>query len=116
LLAPGDIRELSGDDQLVFVTGHKPMRTKKLRYFADLELRKRLLPPPDQAASLDVPPSLKNEWKGERPKGSQQIVPVAELLASENARSSNGKHLDSRAEEAGADADDESWPGAHLMD
>jgi type IV secretion system protein VirD4 len=116
LLSPGDIRELPGDEQLVFVTGHKPMRTKKLRYFADLQLRKRLLPPPDQTASLDVPILLKNEWKGERPKGAQQIVPVAELLASENARSSKGNHLDGRAEEAGADAGDESWPGAHLMD
>jgi type IV secretion system protein VirD4 len=116
LLAPGDIRELSGDEQLVFVTGHKPMRTKKLRYFTDLQLRKRLLSPPDQAARLDVPTLQTNEWKGERPKGAPRIIPVAELLASQNARSSNGNHIESRAEKAGADADDQSWPGAHLMD
>jgi type IV secretion system protein VirD4 len=35
LLEPGDVRTLPYDEQLVFVTGIKPFRTKKLRYFEE---------------------------------------------------------------------------------
>jgi type IV secretion system protein VirD4 len=35
VLEPGDVRMLPYDEQLVFVTGAKPFRTRKLRYFED---------------------------------------------------------------------------------
>ena len=35
VLEPGDVRMLPYDEQLVFVTGTKPFRTRKLRYFED---------------------------------------------------------------------------------
>ena len=81
LLSPGDVRELSADEQLVFVTGFKPMRTAKLRYFSDRRLSARLLPAPDQAGRVDAPGKIVSDWRGERPKGPQRPVPLAALLA-----------------------------------
>ena len=69
LLSPGDIRELPVDDQLLFVTGYKPMRVKKVRYFNDPTFMKRVLPPPDQSAFLNAPGRPKIDWLRERPKG-----------------------------------------------
>lgn len=46
LLSLGDIRELPGDEQLIFVTGHKPIRTRKLKYFSHPGFVPRLRPAP----------------------------------------------------------------------
>jgi type IV secretion system protein VirD4 len=35
VLEPGDVRMLPYDEQLIFVTGSKPLRTRKLRYFEE---------------------------------------------------------------------------------
>jgi type IV secretory pathway TraG/TraD family ATPase VirD4 len=75
LLSPGDIRELPVDDQLMFVTGYKPMRVKKVRYYSDPTFTKRLLPAPDQSAYLNVPAKPRIEWLHERPKGEQFPFP-----------------------------------------
>src|SRR6185312_1537027 len=76
LLSAGDVRELSADEQLVFVTGFRPMRTRKLRYYADPRFVARLLPAPDQAVRLDVPGKVASDWRGERPKGPQRPMPL----------------------------------------
>jgi type IV secretion system protein VirD4 len=76
------------DDQLVFVTGYPPMRTRKLRYYTDPTLMKRLLPPPEpmvRANGAGAP--VAGDWQGERPKGAARPVPVAELLALDAGRS-----------------------------
>jgi type IV secretion system protein VirD4 len=75
LLSLGDIRELPVDDQLMFVTGYKPMRVKKVRYYSDPTFTKRLLPAPDQSAYLNVPAKPKIDWLHERPKGQQLMLP-----------------------------------------
>lgn len=118
LLTPGDIRELPADDQLVFVTGYPPMRTRKLRYYADSHLRKRLLPPPDPSVGRDVLTAPTHDWRGERPKGAQRPLPVAELLAR-----GQGRALDrdepaeqSVTEESDADAEDGPWPDGEVTD
>jgi len=75
LLSPGDVRELPMDDQLVFVTGYKPMRVKKLRYYAEPTFLKRVLPPPDQSQGVDIPGDPVIAWQGERAKAPIQTVP-----------------------------------------
>jgi type IV secretion system protein VirD4 len=116
LLTPGDIRELSAEDQLVFVTGYKPMRTPKLKYYTDATLLKRLLPPPDTAGGPDVPGTPTNDWRGERPKGAERPRPVAELLSAANDRDSDDE--DVAEDDAGADSEAEegSWPGGQGTD
>jgi type IV secretion system protein VirD4 len=75
LLAPGDVRMLSYDKQLIFVTGSRPMLTEKLRYYehplfrsraTDIRASKR---GPDQVAQLDVPArrAVQVDWFGVKP-------------------------------------------------
>ena len=76
LLQPGDVRKLSSHEQLVFVTGHPPMRTARVRYFADSEFKRLILPPPDSSV-VDAPRNaapgsdagVLHDWLGERAKG-----------------------------------------------
>jgi type IV secretion system protein VirD4 len=82
LLSPGDVRELSVDDQLMFVTGYKPMRVKKVRYYSDSTFAKRLLQTPDQSAHLNIPRRSKMEWLHERPKGPELPPPASSDVGS----------------------------------
>jgi type IV secretion system protein VirD4 len=79
LLQPGDVRELPADDQLLFVTGFKPMRVKKLRYYASAYFKDRLLPGPVPKPVLAEERPL-CEWTDERAKGPR--VPAFEELSS----------------------------------
>jgi type IV secretion system protein VirD4 len=80
LLSLGDIRELPVDDQLVFVTGYKPMRTRKLRYFADRTFMARVLPAPDQSLQLNGPGKPPIDWLRERAKGPPLPAPPTNPL------------------------------------
>ena len=39
LLTPGEVMQLPPDDEVVMVSGHPPVRAKKLRFYADSELQ-----------------------------------------------------------------------------
>lgn len=45
LMLPADVRGLSRNDQLIFVSGMKPLKARKLRFDRELVFAKRLLPP-----------------------------------------------------------------------
>jgi type IV secretion system protein VirD4 len=65
LLMPGDVRELPYDTQLVFVTGHPPLRCRKVRHYRDRLFKSRLLPPPVQTVGkIDLPNRPPNGWAG----------------------------------------------------
>ena len=85
LLMPGDVRELPYDAQLVFVTGHPPLRCKKVRHYADRLFKRRLLPPPAQEPGrIDLPQRPPNPWRGVRPVAVEAIDPDGEeALAAE---------------------------------
>jgi type IV secretion system protein VirD4 len=51
LLTPGEVMQLPAGDELVLVSGVHPIRAKKIRYYEDAELQRRILPPPPIAAS-----------------------------------------------------------------
>lgn len=51
LLTPGEVMQLNPEDEIVMVAGTPPIRAKKARYYEDLRLSSRVLPPPDPAAS-----------------------------------------------------------------
>ncbi|MCV0413802.1 MAG: conjugal transfer protein TraG [Brevundimonas sp.] len=50
LLTPGEVMQLPADEALVLVSGCAPIRARKVRYFTDPELHRRILPPPDRDA------------------------------------------------------------------
>lgn len=45
LLTPGEVMQLPPDEALVLVNGCPPIRARKVRYYADRRLRRRILPP-----------------------------------------------------------------------
>jgi type IV secretion system protein VirD4 len=53
LLLPQEVKELGGEEAIVFYEGLRPIRCRKIRYFADHAFRKRLLSPPETAVPGD---------------------------------------------------------------
>ena len=66
LLTPGEVMQLPPDEAVVMVSGHAPIRAKKLRYYEDANFQQRLAPPPSLAAGryADVPPRQPDDWSG----------------------------------------------------
>jgi type IV secretion system protein VirD4 len=58
LLTPGEVMQLPPDEEIVMVSGHPPVRARKLRYFEDRNFTSRLRPPPslDAETFADRPP------------------------------------------------------------
>ena len=70
LLEPGEIRALPEDDQLTFVAGYRPFRTKKVRYDRQAPFRTRArIAPPAPEAPIDRPSSTPHPWAGQRGLG-----------------------------------------------
>jgi type IV secretion system protein VirD4 len=82
LMLPGDVRKLPRDEQLIFIAGSKPLRTRKLRFDRLPLFAQRLRPASKTPAALsvqhdwmDVAPfgRLKKEIKA--PRGSARAQP-----------------------------------------
>lgn len=69
LLTPGEIMQLPPDDEIVMVSGHPPVRAKKLRYYEDRNFMSRVLPPPVLSANgyADRPLERPDDWAGVLP-------------------------------------------------
>lgn len=63
LLLPADVRALPRDEQLIFVSGCKPIRAKKLRFDTEPLFAKRLRPP----AALERGAAIAHDWQDVRP-------------------------------------------------
>jgi len=59
LLTPGEIMQLSPDDEIVMVAGVPPIRARKVRYFTDRRLTERVVEPPQLIEAEDSRP---NDW------------------------------------------------------
>ena len=64
LLTPGEVMQLPAEESVVMVSGQAPIKAKKLRYYADANFKRRVLPPPvlTLGAYADVPPARANDW------------------------------------------------------
>ncbi len=71
LLLPGDVRQLGREDQLVFVSGCKPLKTRKLRFDQEPALRARLRP----ADRAQVALSGGHDWEDAAPFGVTPLEP-----------------------------------------
>lgn len=75
LLEAGEIRSLSDDEQLVFVAGQRPLRTRKLRYDQREPFRSRAAePPPAAEAPIDTPGARPHPWAERRALGQDPTV------------------------------------------
>nr|WP_047165995.1 conjugal transfer protein TraG [Sphingomonas sp. Y57] len=66
LLTPGEVLQLPPSDELVLVSGHPPIRAKKLRYYEDASFTGRILPAPalESGGYPDLPPARSDHWTG----------------------------------------------------
>jgi len=64
LLTPGEVMQLPPDDAVVMVSGHPPIKAKKLRYFKDRNFTRRVLAPPVLASGYyaDRPAARTDDW------------------------------------------------------
>ncbi|MDP9968931.1 type IV secretion system protein VirD4 [Variovorax paradoxus] len=69
LLTPGEVMQLPPDDAVVMVSGHPPIKARKLRYYQDRNFTRRVLPPPVLAPGLyaDRPMARLDDWSGLAP-------------------------------------------------
>lgn len=85
LLTPGEVMQLSPNEAIVMVSGLRPVRARKVRYYEDPQFQSRIL-----KSSSTVPTgktAQSDEWSGHAP-----IAPSVKLLANlkSNARDQNG--------------------------
>ena len=66
LLTPGEVMQLPADESVVMVSGHAPIKAKKLRYYQDSNFKQRVFPPPTlvDGGYADVPPARRDDWSG----------------------------------------------------
>jgi type IV secretion system protein VirD4 len=86
LLTAGEVMQLPPNDELVLVSGIPPIRAHKARYYEDIRLKARVLPPPALAAasagtSGDRPARHADDWT---------TLPIPEPGAAAAARSVAG--------------------------
>ena len=65
LLTPGEVMQLPPDEAVVMVSSVPPVKARKLRYYADANFRRRVLPPPLMTAGSypDAPPLRADDWQ-----------------------------------------------------
>jgi len=73
LLLPQEVKELGGEEAIVFYEGLRPIRCRKIRYFADRAFRQRLVPPP----SVPVPAGDSSQTIPSAASASTDDSPVA---------------------------------------
>ena len=66
LLTPGEVMQMPPDDAVVMVSGHPPIKAKKLRYYLDRNFIQRVLAPPvlQAGAYADRPTHRPDDWAG----------------------------------------------------
>jgi type IV secretion system protein VirD4 len=79
LLLPGDVRQLARDEQLVFVSGAKPLRTKKLRFDQEPILATRMR----RASREPVTLTTTHDWEHVAPIG---MLPAERKAAGRSSR------------------------------
>jgi type IV secretion system protein VirD4 len=62
LLTPGEIMQLPPDDEIVLISGTYPIRARKARYFEDIRLGGRVLPPPKPGAITATSNQKQDDW------------------------------------------------------
>ncbi|MBU9681825.1 MULTISPECIES: conjugal transfer protein TraG [Burkholderia] len=91
LLTPGEVMQLTPDDEVVMVSSVAPIRAKKLRYYTDANFKRRVLPPPALATGryVDAPPLRPDDWS-ELAIPVVPVEPAAGLVGDDAATADDG--------------------------
>ncbi|GAB4089960.1 conjugal transfer protein TraG [Hydrogenophaga soli] len=92
LLTPGEVMQLPPDEAVVMVSSVAPIKAKKLRYYADVNFKRRVLPPPTLAASryADAPPRQPDDWSGLAIPSVPTAPAAVDLTGSEASTADDG--------------------------
>ena len=85
LLTPGEVMQLSPNEAIVMVSGLRPVRARKVRYYEDRQFQSRILKPAHAVPIAKIARS--DEWSGR-----SAIAPSVKLLAAlkKKVRDQNG--------------------------
>lgn len=85
LLTPGEVMQLSPNEAIVMISGMRPVRARKVRYYEDPQFQTRILKPSHALPIAKIARS--DEWSGR-----SAIAPSLELLAAlkKKVRDQNG--------------------------
>ena len=74
LLTPGEVMQLPADQAVVMVSGHAPIRARKLRYYEDRNFTLRVRPAPklSESSFQDRPPGRPDTWSGFNAKAAYE--------------------------------------------
>jgi type IV secretion system protein VirD4 len=89
LLTPGEVMQLSADEELVLAAGLPPIRARKLRYYADSNFTARVAPPPalSDKGYVDRPEPRTDDWAEQRyAQGGQVASEATDVPADEGGR------------------------------
>ncbi|QFZ84747.1 IncP-type conjugal transfer protein TraG [Variovorax paradoxus] len=80
LLTPGEVMQLPPDDAVVMVSGHPPIKARKLRYYQDRNFTRRVLAPPALATGFytDRPATRPDDWSGLAPLTASEALSSAD--------------------------------------
>lgn len=80
LLTPGEVMQLPPDEAVVMVSGHPPIKARKLRYYQDRNFTRRVLPPPALAPGFyaDRPAARLDDWSGLAPLAAPEALSSAD--------------------------------------
>lgn len=86
LLTPGEVMQLPPDDEVIMVSGHPPVRAKKLRFYSDANFKPRVLPAPTLSAEgyADKPAARADDWSGAFDQAAADAAQRAAALMSED--------------------------------
>jgi type IV secretion system protein VirD4 len=86
LLLPQEVKELGTEEAIVFYEGLRPIRCRKIRYFADARFRQRLVPPPSAA----VPKGNPRPFPATEPPAGAEADPIPRQSAAPQETASGG--------------------------
>ena len=75
LLLPQEVKELGNEAAIIFFEGVRPIKAKKIRYYADRRFRQRLMPPPKKPAPNWQPTRVVRPPPRASTEASQQAAP-----------------------------------------
>ena len=120
LLTPGEVMQLPAEEEIVMVSGHPPIRARKLRYFADANFTGRVCPPPLLSADTpyaDCPPARSNDWSGRvRTPHADLVRPWSDLVSGAADDDGGLARHPALPEESPAPIEPERMPDAGLVD
>jgi type IV secretion system protein VirD4 len=91
LLTPGEIMQLPPDDEIIMVSGTRPIRAKKARYYEDTQLMTRIMKAQDPPKE-PFPGKKEVEWTNSCARPSAILMQTKTLAAQINSEQDNGGH------------------------